>query len=133
LKKPTLHSIVRNEVSNKATINKKIMQNPVDIFTDKYRQLRHSLMLKDVAYIIEAHIHLQENAVGPLEKYRAMFHRRVKKGQCFYRPYLGTIECSAHFSLPEENDLPIDWNESLGPIFFDYRYSKNGQITIPYF
>lgn len=133
LRKPTFHSIVRNEVTSKATVNKRTMDDPKNFYADDYRQLRHALMLKDVAYIIKAHIHLQPNVQGPVEKYRAMFQRRLEKGQCFYRPYLGTRECSAEFSAPTEDDIPIDWTDHLGPMFFDFRYPKKGSVTIPYF
>ncbi|MEJ8765755.1 type I-C CRISPR-associated protein Cas5c [Oceanobacillus sp. HCA-5259] len=133
LKQPTFYSIVRNEVSTKATINKRTMENPEDYYTDKYRQLRHSLMLKDVAYIIKAKIHLQPHAKDPIEKYNAMFKRRLEKGQCFHRPYLGTRECAAEFSLPTEEDQTINWTENLGPMFFDFRYPEKGSVTIPYF
>src|SRR5690625_3684003 len=133
LKVPKYYSIVRNEVSKKAIVNKSIMEKPKDYFADDDRQLRHSLMLKDVSYIIEAQIHMQPGAVDPVEKYRAMFRRRVEKGQCFHRPYLGTRECSAHFSLPDIDDIPIDWTDSLGPILFDFRYPTKGSVTIPYF
>jgi len=133
LKVPKYYSIVRNEVSKKAIVNKSIMENPKDYFADDDRQLRHSLMLKDVSYIIEAQIHMQPDAVDPVGKYRAIFRRRVEKGQCFHRPYLGTRECSAYFSLPDVDDTPIDWTDSLGPIFFDFRYPTKGSVTIPYF
>lgn len=133
LKQPKFYSIVRNEVSKKATINKKTMGNPPNYYADDDRQLRHSLMLKDVSYIIEAQIRMQPHAVDPEEKYRAMFRRRVKKGQCFHRPYLGTRECAASFEEPDETDIPIDWTETLGPIFFDFRYPTKGSVAIPYF
>lgn len=133
LKAPKFYSIVRNEVATKATINKRTMENPKDYFADDDRQLRHSLMLKDVAYVIEAQIHLQPGAKDPIEKYRAMFRRRLEKGQCFHRPYLGTRECAAQFSIPTVEDVPIDWTDTLGPMFFDFRYPVKGSVTIPYF
>jgi CRISPR-associated protein Cas5d len=133
LKPLKFYSIVRNEVASKATVNKRTMKNPTNYYADDDRQLRHSLMLKDVAYVIHAQIHLQPNAKGPIEKYRAMFRRRLEKGQCFYRPYLGTRECAARFSVPTEDDVPINWTENLGPMFFDFRYPDKGAMTIPYF
>lgn len=133
LKEPKFHSIVRNEVATKATINKRTMEKPKDYYADDDRQLRHSLMLKDVAYIIKAQVHLQPDAKGPIEKYRAMFQRRLEKGQCFYRPYLGTRECAAQFGVPTDEDIPVDWTDSLGPMFFDFRYPQKGSVTIPYF
>lgn len=133
LKKPQFHSILRNEVSKKATINKKIMASPQDVFTDDMRQLRHSLILKEVAYIIEAEIVLAPNTKDRIEKYESMFNRRVKKGQCFYRPYLGTREFSAHFEAVDGTEEPVAWTESIHPMFFDFRYPKKGGMTIPYF
>lgn len=133
LRQPKFYSIVRNEVSKKATVNRSTMKNATDYFANDDRQLRHSLMLKDVSYIIEAQIYMQSGAKDPVEKYRAIFRRRLEKGQCFHRPYLGTRECAADFDLPSVNDVPIDWTESLGPIFFDFRYPKKGSVTIPFF
>lgn len=133
LKQSKFYSIVRNEVATKAAVNSSTMGNPKDYFTDDYRQLRHSLMLKDVAYILEARIVLQPGALDPIEKYLAMFQRRLEKGQCFHRPYLGTRECSAQFGPPLEEDIPIKWTDSLGPMFFDFRYPSEKSVTIPYF
>ncbi len=132
LKQPQFYSIVRNEVSKKASINKTFMESPQDVFTDDMRQLRHSLVLKDVTYMIEADIVLQSDTRDPVQKYEAMFNRRVSKGQCFHRPYLGTREFAAHFGEIDGTERPIEWTDSLGSMFFDYRYSKGGQ-AIPYF
>lgn len=133
LKKPKFYSIVRNEVATKVPVNKRTMENPKDYFADDDRQLRHSLMLKDVAYVIEAQIRLQQGVADSIEKYRAMFRRRLEKGQCFHQPYLGTRECAAQFSASTEGDIPVDWTDQLGPTFFDFRYPEKGSVTIPYF
>lgn len=133
LKKLQFHSIVRNEVSKKASINKGFMASRQDVFTDDMRQLRHALVLKEVAYIIEADIVLKPDTEGSTKKYEAIFNRRVSKGQCFHRPYLGTREFSAHFEAVDGTERPLDWNDSLGSMFFDFRYSEEGELTIPYF
>lgn len=133
LKPPQFHSIVRNEVSKKASINNKMMAAPQNVFTDDMRQLRHALVLKDVAYLIEADIVLQPDTKDSIKKYEAIFNRRVAKGQCFHRPYLGTREFSAHFEMVDGTERPIDWTESIGQMFFDFRYPENGGMTIPYF
>lgn len=133
LKPPKFHAIVRNEVQKKATINKKFMKQPQDEFAEEMRQLRHSLYLKDVAYLIEAEIVLLPATSHPIEKYESMFMRRVTKGQCFARPYLGTREFSAQFGPVDGNETLIDWTDELGPMFFDYRYPKEGTVVIPYF
>jgi len=133
LKTPQLHSIVRNEVDSKASISKKFMQKPENRYADDMRQLRHSLYLKDVAYVIHADLILYPETNHPIEKYEAMFARRVEKGQCFTRPYLGTREFSAHFSPVAESDKPIGWSTELGPMFFDFKYGKGTDSTVPFF
>lgn len=133
LKPPKFQSIIRNEVDSKASINKKFMSEPENRYVDDMRQLRHSLYLTDVAYIIEAEIHLLPTTEHPIEKYESMFQRRVQKGQCFARPYLGTREFSAHFGPVTGEEEPIDWTENLGPMFFDYRYPQKSGMTVPYF
>ncbi|WP_062109018.1 type I-C CRISPR-associated protein Cas5c [Bacillus niameyensis] len=133
LQMPNFHSIVRNEISTKATITKSFMKRPVNRYADKMRQIRHTLYLKNVAYIIKAEIHLLPETKDPIEKYESIFNRRVKKGQCFSRPYLGAREFSAHFGPVTGTERKIEWTEDLGSMFFDYRYSKEGSNAIPYF
>lgn len=132
LKRPKFHSIVRNEVARKASVTSAFMKKPKDIFTDDMRQLRHSLILKDVSYIVEADIVLQDSRHS-IKKYEAMFNRRLRKGQCFNTPYLGTREFSATFESPTGKEKPINWTDSLGSMFFDFRYPKKGSVTVPYF
>lgn len=136
LKKLQFYSIVRNEVENKASIGKAFMEHPRDVFTDDMRQLRHSLILQDVSYIVEADIVLRPECQHPVQKYVAMFKRRLAKGQCFYQPYLGTREFSARFEEPIGREKPIDWTDYLGTLFYDFRYPQkgaSGSVTIPYF
>lgn len=133
LKKPTFHSILRNEVSKKASITKKQMTSPQNVYTDDMRQLRHSLILKEVSYIIEAELVLNPDTNQRIEKYESMFKRRVSKGQCFHRPYLGTREFSAHFEAVDGTEKPVDWTEKINPMFFDFRYPEKSDVTIPYF
>lgn len=133
LKRPIFHSILRNEISRKATINTSFMKKPKNFYVDDYRQLRHSLVLKNVSYIVQADLVLKSDSPNTIKKYKAMFDRRLVKGQCFYQPYLGTREFSAQFEKPTGTEKPIKWTDSLGTIFFDYKYPKKGSVTIPYF
>lgn len=106
------------------------------------RTQRNSLILHYVAYLIEASPKLTERANQPRGqpedeedhgpdteiKYMAMFNRRVAKGQCFHRPYLGIREFACHFSPPEGTEQPLtDWNESLGFMLYDIRYAADGK------
>src|SRR5690625_2343192 len=75
LKRPQFYSIVRNEVSSKASVTKTFMENPTDVFADDIRQLRHSLVLRDVAYIIDATIVVKSDLPDKIIKYEQMFKR----------------------------------------------------------
>jgi len=98
-------SIRRNEVGKKMPApSKKLMSGeetgrPGLIIEDE-RQQRASLILRDVAYLIEAHFDLLDPG-EPEGKHLDMFNRRARKGQYFHHPYLGTREFPAYFSLVE--------------------------------
>jgi CRISPR-associated protein Cas5d len=55
-----------------------------------------------------------------------MFKRRVAKGQCFHRPYLGIREFACHFAVPDKHDTPIDWTEPLGFMLYDMKFDSSG-------
>lgn len=135
LKPVQYYSILRNEVSSIVPGNIKTSNRP--FFADADRQQRHSLMLRNVAYIIEADIILMSHATEDVAKYRAIFRRRVSKGQCFHRPYLGTRECSAHFAEPSHEDKPIAHSENLGMMLFDIKFPHDlvmkNATAVPYF
>ena len=77
-------------------------------------------------------------------KFLDMFRRRVEKGQCYRRPYLGTREFAAHFGpVPQEYEA-ISGARDLGWMFYDFDYSttppgdrffraklRDGRIEIP--
>ena len=95
------------------------------------RQQRAATVLRDVAYIVEAHFTLTA-AAHPDDtpgKHVAMFNRRAARGQCFHRPYLGAREFPAHFAPvsdpPPESALPDDQqNRDLGWMLHDLDYGK---------
>lgn len=135
LKPIRFENIRRNELRNKASINAQTMRNtdqPVCQFIEDNRQQRASLVLKDVEYIIEAHFELTGSDNADPGKHLAMFERRVKKGQCFHRPYFGCREFPVSFDwcdkIPdtvhkEEQDLgymlhDIDFANGMAPQFF---------------
>src|SRR5690625_4579037 len=84
LKRPQFYSILRNEVEKKAHITRTFMKNPKDVFVDNMRQLRHSLVLRDVSYIVNASIVVESDSLQKIIKYEQMLKRRLSKGQCFY-------------------------------------------------
>ena len=94
------------------------------------RQQRTTTLLRDVAYVIEAHFKLTVAAPDDdtAAKHQAMFNRRATKGQCFQRPYLGTREFAAHFApvsgaLPR-SELPADQRDlDLGWMLHDIDFA----------
>ncbi len=99
---------------------------------------RASMMLQDVRYAIEAHFEITENA-SPSDtqgKFYAMACRRLRKGECYHQPCLGTRECTAHFRLIEEEEvLPeaIDETRDLGLMLYDMDYSNPDDIQPMFF
>ena len=126
-------NIRRNEVSSKITMGgssgvNAAMRNPdvhpsMDVAEN--RQQRASLLLKDVAYLIKAHVHVLDTRIekdGPqapepeaVGKHLEMFKRRARKGQAFHQPYFGCREFPVRFELIEsEGDLPKPDESLLG-------------------
>ena len=135
LKSVRFENIRRNELSSKASVTEKTMRNgnvAVCQFIEDDRQQRASMVLKDVEYIIEAHFELTGTDNSDPGKHLAIFERRVKKGQCFHRPYFGCREFPVNFAwcdeihqsvLTGEKDLgymlhDIDFKDNMTPRFF---------------
>lgn len=120
-------TIKRNE------INAKQGRNPIVI--EDRRAQRNSVILRDVAYIIEASIFMNnvtdkrmyEKYVGMTEKREGLFPRRVRKGQCWRRPYLGTREFAAEFMPPDGSEKPLQETIPIGSMLFDMFYDANGK------
>ena len=133
-----LVSIKRNEISKKQNPKGK----PIDIELTDNRVQRNSIVLKDVAYIIEASVYVDDiliektkNGEKPITvmKYREMCERRVKKGQCWHQPCLGTREFAADFSIPDEKDIPLDVTYPIGSMFYDMYYDDKGRAIPEFF
>ena len=121
----TFFAIKRNEIKAKQA------KNPISI--EEQRTQRISNILKNVSYIIEASVFQESfDAKNPPKKYTEMFKRRVSKGQCFRRPYLGTREFACEFSVPSEQDKPIAENIPVGSLFYDMYYGADGK-PVPLF
>lgn len=103
----------------------------------KNRTQRHTLALRDVAYLIEADVEPHgRGAADDPAKHRDIFRRRVRRGQCFHRPYLGCREFAASFAEPDGSEsVPDDLagrTEPLGRMLFDLRYGDGGR-NVPVF
>lgn len=99
-------------------------------------QQRAALMLQNVHYVIEAHFDMTDRA-NPSDnpgKFQAIIKRRLKNGQCYSQPYLGCRECTAHFGLWEEEEIPaIQETRDLGYMLFDMDYSDPQNIQPIFF
>jgi CRISPR-associated protein Cas5d len=59
-------------------------------------------------------------------KYAEMLMRRVEKGQCFNRPYLGCREFAADFGPPKEHERPIPDSLEIGRMLYDITFRPDG-------
>jgi CRISPR-associated protein Cas5d len=122
LKPVQFFSIKRNE------INKKQGASPIVADETTNRAQRNSIILKNVAYIIEAEVYVHPySEKNPPRKYVEQFQRRIKKGQCWRRPYLGCREFSAEFMEPDKDDKPIDDYIPVGSMLLDIFYPPDGK------
>jgi len=111
-------SILRNEVQSKASVRR-----GEPYYADQDRTQRHTLALRNVAYLIHADIAVRPHCADDPAKFRDQFRRRIRRGQCFHRPYLGCREFAAEFGPPEVGDTPIPDSLDLGLMLFDLQYN----------
>ena len=138
LKPIRFESIRRNEVGSK--IQRAQRQGGDErgnrrrpcLYVDEDRQQRAATILRDVAYVIEAHFELTAKAQDDdtEAKHLAMFNRRAAAGQCFHQPCLGTREFPAEFGLVEGevpvSELPPDQrNKELGWMLYDIDFDND--------
>jgi len=132
--KPIRHfSLLRNEVKNAALVRaaRGWYKNDGHYYADGDRTQRHSLVLKEVSYLIRAEMTLHSHASDPIFKYLDQFRRRVNRGQCHHMPYLGCREFSAYFAPPDGAETPIPRTDDLGRMLFDISYTpeRSGPVV----
>ncbi|WP_457576782.1 type I-C CRISPR-associated protein Cas5c [Desulfomarina sp.] len=121
-------NIRRNELANRVSVNNRDMQGdrPVCHYIEDDRQQRASMVLRDVEYIIEAHFELTGTEDNDPGKHLAIFERRVKKGQCFHRPYFGCREFPVNFSWCNEIPEPIfSGEQDFGYMLHDIDFAND--------
>ena len=149
----------RNEIQDKIPDVSKWMKDPStfqpylvdsagrDDVQGSHRTQRNSLLLQHVAYLIEATPVLTPRANLPrtkpedsedrgpdsVAKYVAMFERRVAKGQCFHRPYLGCREFACHFGAPNGQERLLEWTADLGLMLYDIQHTSSGETQPGFF
>lgn len=121
-------SILRNEVKTRASA--RTAQGWVDrgggFFAEEDRTQRHTLALRDVAYVIRGWPEPRSGMAADSAKFRDQFRRRVAQGRCFATPYLGCREFSAAFSEPDDTERPIPVSTDLGRMLLDISYDAGG-------
>ena len=144
LKEIEFTNIRRNEVSDKASTDKvlQLMKGSTELFylaaTEK-RQQRASMVLKDVDYVIQAQFKIVPEKAGPEdtdEKHYNMILRRLRKGQHFHAPCLGTREFGAQVELIEADDIPsspLKGVRELGWMLYDLDFSDPQDIKPCFF
>jgi CRISPR-associated protein Cas5d len=127
-------SVRRNEVGAVASTRNAITamhegRGQLGLDIEDERQQRAGLFLRDVAYRIHAKMELlSAEAQANPGKYRDMFTRRARKGQCVNQPYLGCREFDARFRLVE--DLAVEpkaqatMTEDLGVMLYDLNFAQ---------
>jgi len=128
-------TIKRNEINTKQSKTPIAVDEVDDRGKPKYRAQRNSVVLKNVSYIIEASIYQKEpSSKNRPEKYigvelgkEGILPRRLKKGQCWRRPYLGVREFSAEFMEPNGTEKPIRETIPIGSMLFDIFYDAEGK------
>ena len=135
-------NVRRNEVKSKilASAVRSAMtgtaKEPLYIATTSDIQQRAAQMLRNVHYVIEAHFDMTDKA-SPSDnpgKFQDIIRRRLRKGQCYMQPYLGTRECTAHFGLWEGGEIPaIPETRDLGWMLYDMDYSDPENIQPMFF
>ena len=128
-------NVRRNEVEAKISTNAgKLAMKSGDLTglhmnVDEQRQQRATLALRDVAYVIEAHLEMTERSGDDTPaKHLDMFRRRVEKGQCFHRPALGVREFVADFEWVDEVPASqIEGRQDLGWMLYDIDFINGEQ------
>jgi CRISPR-associated protein Cas5d len=143
-------NVRRNEIGSKLILGPALTamksgKARLGLFIEEDRQQRAATILRDVAYVIEAHFEFTSDKDNFPAKHRDVFERRAMKGQCFQRPYLGCREYPAAFelvdeeipgsSLSGETDLGwmlhyIDYAAGMEPRFFR-AVMQDGVIDVP--
>lgn len=138
-------SIRRNEVASKASAATaksamKVGTGDIGIIIEEDRQQRAALVLRDVAYVIEAHfeiIDMRFEKDGPeasrddnAGKHLSIFNRRAKGGQYFHHPYFGCREFPVSFELIEaglpESTLPAgERDKDFGFMLHDLEFDQD--------
>lgn len=136
-------SIRRNEVKSKISSSNVLGvmnggDKPLYISSKKDIVQRASILLREVDYVIEAHFDMTEKATESDNpgKFKDIIMRRLRRGECYHMPYFGCREFPANFELYEGGEVCTEYAgevKDLGYMFYDFDYSKPGDIEPMFF
>lgn len=138
-------NIRRNEVSLKASVNNALQamrgsNKPLYISVVDTRQQRASMVLKDVDYVIEAHFEKVESKWSERDTEEGHYNialRRLRMGQYFHAPCLGTREFPAKVEGVEDRSAipksPLVGERDLGWMLYDLDFSNPRDIRSLFF
>jgi CRISPR-associated protein Cas5d len=136
-------NIRRNEVSVKASTDNALrtMNNPsLPLFISAVdsRLQRGATVLRNPDYLIEAHFEMNPERSGAddtPEKHYNIILRRLRNGQHFMQPCMGTREFPARVELVEESfpKSPLQGSLDLGWMLFDIDFSDQKNIQPKFF
>jgi CRISPR-associated protein Cas5d len=133
-------NIRRNEISDKASVDNALQvmkgaDKPLYIAATEARQQRAAMVLKDVDYVIEAHFEKVDKEWGERDTEEGHYNiilRRLRQGQHFHAPCLGTREFPARVEIIEdESGIPISLlagKRDLGYMLYDLDFSNPRDI-----
>lgn len=109
----------RNEVKSK--LSRIPAENPTSacIEIEEDRTQRQAVVLKDVRYRVTAKIVPRPDFEKPISQLYNQFERRVKRGQMFMQPCMGTREFPAYFEWGSTDEPPIALDMDLGLMVYD--------------
>lgn len=132
-------NIRRNEVASKIperniSATMKDPAKPLVQFIESDRQQRAAMVLRNVAYVIEAHFEANDADGENVGKHLDIVNRRIQNGQCFHQPYFGCREFPVFFESVAETGLePISESRDLGWMLYDMHFGpkdKKGKRDI---
>jgi CRISPR-associated protein Cas5d len=138
-------NVRRNEVSEKASVSNALqaMQGSgksLCISAIDNRQQRASMVLKDVDYVIEVHFERVAKTWGERDTEEGHYNialRRIRQGQYFHTPCLGTREFPASVEIVESRrDIPkgaLVGTRNLGWMLYDMDFSNPQDIRPIFF
>ncbi|MBI5840451.1 MAG: type I-C CRISPR-associated protein Cas5 [Chloroflexi bacterium] len=145
LKEIQFTNIRRNEVSEKASTDNALQvmkggKKPLYIAATESRQQRASMVLRNVDYVIEAHFEKVEEEWGEHDSEEGHYNivlRRLREGQHFHAPCLGTREFPAKVEIIEDKreipKSPFTDERDLGYMLYDLDFSNPRDIKPMFF